>query len=152
LLSIQEKVSNFTNETKSIMLIHDELINLENNIDNVKFSDVLEIPDKIISKLEKLDSNNYKIYFNDWILKFSFLIESKFKPIFIFLNYFWRLDEKQEVSLGILDKNKMIGKIFKDFEIQQKYQNIDRFRVYRNKTFPMQESNLIMMKNGKTGG
>jgi hypothetical protein len=29
----------------------------------------------------------------------------------------------------------MFGKIFKDFEMQQKYQNIDKFRVYRNKTF-----------------
>jgi len=134
LLSTQENVSNYTNETESIMLIHDELMAFESIIDKAKFSDLITFPDKIISKVEKLDSDQYKLYFRDWALKFSSLIESKFKNIFIFLNYFWKLEEKEKVSLDRL-KNKMIGDVFRDFKMKQNFKNIDRFRVYRNKAF-----------------
>ncbi len=134
ILSTQGDSSDYSQEAESIMIIHDELMNLEKEIENVKFSDISTFPDKIIAKIQKLDSNKFKLYFKDWVLKFSLLVESKFKYIFIFLNYFWKIEEKQEVSLNKL-KHKMLGPLFKDFNMKQNYPNIDRFRVYRNKTF-----------------
>lgn len=132
--SAQGSVSNYTNEAESIMLIHDELMAFQNVIDKAKLSDLSRFPDKIVAKVEKLDSDQYKLFFKDWALKFSSLIETKFKNIFIFLNYFWKLEEKEKVSLAKL-KNKMIGAVFSDFKMKQNFKNIDRFRVYRNKTF-----------------
>ena len=60
------------------------------------------------------------------------MIESRFKSIIILLNYFWKLEEKQKAPLSKL-KNKMLGNLYKN--IQENYQNIDRIRIYRNKTF-----------------
>ena len=134
LLSTQGNLTDYTNETESIMVIHDELMTLEKVIKNIKISDVCLAPDKIISKINKLDSNEYRLFFKDWALKFSSLIESRFKSIIVFMNYFWRLEKKQRAPLSKL-KKKMLGSLFKDMNIEQNYQNIDRIRVYRNQTF-----------------
>ena len=134
ILSTQGDSSEYGQEAASIMIIHDELMNLEKDIENVKFSDISAFPEKIFTKIQKLDSNKFKLYFKDWVLKFSLLVESKFKYIFIFLNYLWKIEEKQEVSLDRI-KGKMLGPLFKDFNMQQNYPNIDRFRAYRNRMF-----------------
>lgn len=134
LLSTQKKLSDFSLSAESIMLIHDELMEVKKNIETINFSDVSSLPDRIVSKIKKLDANEYELYFGDWALKFSLLIESKFKNIFIFLNYLWKVEQGKEVALVKL-KNKMIGEIFKVFNMHQNYTNIDRFRIYRNKSF-----------------
>jgi len=134
LLSTQKKISDFSLGAESIMLIHDEIVEVKKNIENINFNDVNSLPDKVISKIKKLDAKDYEQYFGDWALKFSVLIESKFKNIFIFLNFLWKVEQGKEISLNRL-KNKMIGSIFTDFNMQQNYRNIDRFRIYRNKSF-----------------
>jgi len=134
ILSTQEASSDYSKEAESIMIMHDELMNLEKEIKNVKFRDISILPDRIFEKIQKLDSNKYTLYFQDWVLKFSLLVESKIKYIFIFLNYLWKIEEKQEASLDKL-KHKMLGPLFKDFSIQRNYPNIDRIRIYRNMTF-----------------
>jgi len=132
LLSTQGNLSNYTNEAESIMLVHDELMTFDKDIKNIKISNVITAPDKIVSKIKKLDSRQYNLFFKDWILKFSSLIETKFKSVIIFLNYFWRIEKKKEAPLSTL-KHKMLGELYWDMGIIINYQNIDRFRVYRNK-------------------
>lgn len=88
-------------------------------------------------KIQKSTPGDFKIYFNDWTLKNSQLIESHIKKILRLVLKFQMLINGTNIKdiEKIIDEFKTIGKILYYLDPKRKYKNLDRIRIYRNATF-----------------
>lgn len=137
--SIKQKVD--INEIfNSLTFISEEKSTIEDLYFNKPFSKLLaHLKWMFFDKIRKCKSGNFRIYFNDWTLKFSQIIESYVKSIFRLLLQIYLLIEgrnPEDINSKINNFN-TIGRILHRFDPNKKYKNIDRIRVYRNATFHM---------------
>jgi hypothetical protein len=88
-------------------------------------------------KVKKSSKGRFKMYFNDWTLKNSQIIEYTVKAIF---KLFMKLDllirgVKEEDIKELLKVNNTIGRIIQYFDKDSKLKNVARLRIYRNAAF-----------------
>ncbi len=130
-ISVSEIVSsfNFINEEKEKM----------NEVALTKpISELMKLQNWIFfEKIKKSSKRRFVMYFNDWTLKNSQIIEYNVKAIF---KLFWRLDllirgTEEGAIEELLKANNTIGKIIQYFDSDGKLINLARLRIYRNGTF-----------------
>ena len=88
-------------------------------------------------KIKKSSKRRFVMYFNDWTLKNSQIIEYNVKAIF---KLFWQLDllirgAEEGAIEELLKANNTIGKMIQYFDSDGKLTNLARLRIYRNGTF-----------------
>ena len=88
-------------------------------------------------KIKKSSKGRYKMYFNDWTLKNSQIIENTVKAIF---KLFLQLDLAtkgvgEEDIKEFLKVSNTIGKMIQYFDPDFKLKNVARLRIYRNAGF-----------------
>jgi hypothetical protein len=130
-ISVNEIISslNFINEEKDKM---DE-VRLKKPI-----SELMKLQNWIFfEKVKKSSKSQFKMYFNDWTLKNSQIIEYTVKAIF---KFFLQLDllirgVKEENVKKLLNDNNTLGRMIQYFDPDSKLKNIARLRIYRNAVF-----------------
>ena len=130
-ISVSEIVSsfNFINEEKEKM----NEVALKKPI-----SELMKLSNWIFfEKIKESSKRRFVMYFNDWTLKNSQIIEYNVKAIF---KLFWRLDllirgTEEGAIEELLKANNTIGKIIQYFDSDGKLKNLARLRIYRNGTF-----------------
>ncbi|MBA7547499.1 hypothetical protein ES705_39921 [subsurface metagenome] len=88
-------------------------------------------------KIKKSSKGRFKMYFNDWTLKNSQIIEYTVKAIF---KLFLQLDllskgVREEDIKELLKVNYTFGKMIQSFDPENKLKNVARLRIYRNAAF-----------------
>ena len=88
-------------------------------------------------KVRKSKERDFRMYFNDWTLKKSQIIEYNIKAIFkLFLQIYLMLNRlEMEDIKSLIAESDSIGKILFIFDPKNNYENLARLRVYRNATF-----------------
>ena len=101
-------------------------------------SELLELRDwMFFEKLKKSNEGQFRMYFNDWTLKQSQVIEYTIKAIF---KLFLRVDlaakgiNENDISEAFKVKN-TLGKLIQYFDPNNQKQNLARLRNYRNAVF-----------------
>ena len=130
-ISVSEIVSsfNFINEEKEKM----NEVALKKPI-----SELMKLRNWIFfEKIKKSSKRRFVMYFNDWTLKNSQIIEYNVKAIF---KLFWQLDllirgAEEGAIEELLKANNTIGKMIQYFDSDGKLKNLTRLRIYRNGTF-----------------
>ncbi len=124
----------------SLTVISEEKATVKDLYFNKPFSELLAHQKwMFFDKIRKCRSGDFRVYFNDWTLKFSQIIESHVKSIFSLLLQIYLLIEgtsPEDITSKIRNFN-AIGRILHRFDPNKKYENLDRIRVYRNATFHM---------------
>lgn len=134
---IEEKIS-VTEIVSSFNFINEE----KNKMDEVwlkkPISEFMKLQKWIFfEKLKKSSKGRFKMYFNDWALKNSQIIEYTVKAIF---KLFLQLDllikgVRVEDIKELLKINYTFGKMIQSFDPDSKLKNVARLRIYRNAAF-----------------
>lgn len=130
-INVNEIISsfNFINEEKDKM----EEVALKKPI-----SELMKLQNwMFFEKIKKSSKGQFKMYFNDWTLKNSQIIENTVKAIF---KLFLQLDllingVKEEDIEELLKVSNTFGRIIQNFDPHFKLKNIARLRIYRNAAF-----------------
>jgi len=88
-------------------------------------------------KIKEFKNGEFEIYFNDWALKISQIIESHIKAIFTLFLMFKMLLHKtsiEDVKL-IFPEYDSLGKLLYYLDPNNKFGNISQLRIYRNASF-----------------
>ena len=88
-------------------------------------------------KIKKSQNGEFEIYFNDWALKTSQVIETHIKAIFKLLVMLKMLNNETSVEdiKVIIQEYDTLGKILVYLDPHKKFGNLSRLRIYRNATF-----------------
>ncbi len=98
-------------------------------------SEVLKLHNWIFfEKLKQTSKGQYRIYFNDWALKNSQIIEYTIKTIFKLLLQLELITKgvgKEDID-ELMEKNKTFGMILHYFDSYGTFIHLERLRIYRN--------------------
>ena len=89
------------------------------------------------NKLKESEDGEFEIYFNDWALKSSQIIESYIKSIFtliLMLKMFKNNTTVEDIKL-ILPEYDSIGRILSFLDPNYEFKNLSLLRIYRNASF-----------------
>jgi hypothetical protein len=134
---IEDKI-NANEIISSLNFINEERDKVGDYFINKPMSELLELRDwMFFEKLKKSNEGQFRMYFNDWTLKQSQIIEYTIKAIF---KLFLQLDlavngaNESDTAKGIKVMN-TIGKMIQYFDPKNQKQNLTRLRIYRNAVF-----------------
>ncbi len=121
-------------QLKSITIINDEIRRLNENWKDITFVEMIDFQNNIYKKIETVEENQYKLYFQNWILNLADLIESRIKLIMLSLKYLKNLENEGVFDL-LKKKDLSIGQILYELDPDKKYKNIRHLKIYRNSRF-----------------
>lgn len=121
-------------QLKSITIINEEIRKLDENWKDTTFIEMTDYQNKIYKKIEMAEENQYKLYFQNWILNLADLIESRIKLIMLSLIYLKTLENEGVVDL-FKKNNLTVGQILHELDPDKKYKNIRHLKIYRNSKF-----------------
>ena len=134
---IEEKIS-VTEIISSLNFINEEKDKMNEVWLKKPMSELMKLQKwMFFEKLKKSSKGRFKMYFNDWTLKNSQIIEYTVKAIF---KLFLQLDllskgVREEDIKELLKINYTFGKMIQYFDPDSKLKNVARLRIYRNAAF-----------------
>jgi len=123
---------------KSLGFIIEERKTLENMFTKSPMSELIKYQKWVFfDKIRKSDTGDFYLYFNDWALKNSQIIEHHVKAIFkILIKVQFLLDKVSIKDIKQrINEFKTIGYILYFLDRNDDYGNLVRIRIYRNATF-----------------
>lgn len=133
-----EKNIQITEIFNSLNFIMEERKKYQEMVFNKPISELMKLQNwMFFEKVKKSKEGDFRMYFNDWTLKNSQIIEYNIKTIFNLLLQIHLLlegTEKEDIKLLIAESDS-IGKILHFFNPKNKYKNLPKLRIYRNATF-----------------
>lgn len=124
--------------TSSLTFINEEKKKYAEIALNKPISELLKLQNWIFfDKLKESSKGQYKIYFNDWTLKNSQIIEYTIKAIFklfLQLNLVEKGIEEKDI-MELIQSNNTIGRIIQYFDPEGLLTHVQRLRIYRNAVF-----------------
>jgi hypothetical protein len=134
---IEDKV-NVSEISSSLAFINEEKQKFGKIAINKSIGELLELRDWIFfDKLKQSSEGQYRIYFNDWALKNSQIIEYTVKAIFTLLLQLNLANKgvNEDDIKELIKSNNTIGKLIHYFDLDASLINLRRLRIYRNAMF-----------------
>lgn len=121
-------------DISSIRIIGEEVQKLEEHWNETTFLDLVNMQDKIFSKIEQINHDEFKLYFSNWILNIADIIESRIKPILLSLLFMKKTSDGVKNNT-ILNSQLSLGQILSQIDPNKKFNNLWRLVIYRNARF-----------------